>query len=446
MYIKKIVIENIRCFEHVEIDLSSQQGAKMWTLLLGDNGVGKTTILRCIAMALMRSRNASGLLDELYGEWVRGKANEPETAFVYIEFEKSASNQEPRWIKTIFKKEKSGYIDILQETSSGEVENFPWDEIFVCGYGAARRAFGSKDYSEYSAVDSLYTLFNYDAVLQNSELIFRRLKDHVSSDIQAILKWLDNILMLPEGSTNLSKEGITINGPWGNSMLLGALGDGHQATIAWISDMLGWMMFYDEKVFKKGKEELSGIILLDEIEHHLHPGWQKQIIKLLSVQFPNLQFIATTHSPLCAIGSANLPDDKCSLVLLTQADDHVTARDKLVPPHGRRADQVLSSYLFGLDTTRSDDSAQRIERYSNLISKKTLTEKEQKELSDLRSQLNEVLGSGETVLQRLVEKAVHESLEKLVANLSSEELPPPQEAIDFEVKRLLKDLFGKKHD
>jgi predicted ATP-binding protein involved in virulence len=110
--------------------------------------------------------------------------------------------------------------------------------------------------------------------------------------------------------------------------------------------MLGWMMFYDAKVFKKGKDELSGIILLDEIEHHLHPSWQKQMIKLLSDQFPKLQFITTTHSPLCAIGSANLPDDTCSLVLLTQDDDLVTARDELVPPHGQRADEILSIVVF----------------------------------------------------------------------------------------------------
>jgi len=443
MYIKKIVIENIRCFEHIEIDLSSQQGARMWTLLLGDNGVGKTTILRCIAMALMGSTSSPGSLDELYGEWVRG--SEPAKAFVRIEFEKESGMVNNRWIETIFERTKSGYTQVTQVVHPEKLDDFPWDKIFVCGYGSARRAYGSKDYSEYAAVDSLYTLFNYDSPLQNAELIFRRLKDHVA-DINDILKWLDNILMLPEGATKLTIGGITIDGPWGKFMPLGSLSDGYQATVAWISDMIGWMMFYDHSVFKKGKEGLTGIVLLDEIEQHLHPGWQKLIVKLLSDQFPNIQFITTTHSSLCAIGSANLPDDKCSLVLLTQEDDHVTARDKLVPPHGRRADQVLSSYLFGLDTTRSDDSAQSIERYSTLISKKTINETEQKELSDLRSQLNEVLGSGETVLQRLVEKAVHESLEKLVANLSSEELPPPQEAIDFEVKRKLKDLFGNKHD
>jgi len=442
MYIKKIVIDKIRCFEHIEIDLSSQQGSKRWVLLLGDNGVGKTTVLRCIAMALMGSAKASGLLSELYGEWIRGESNKPAKATIHIEFDTGIDDSNPQWIETTFERTNSGDTNVSQKTVP---EDFPWDDIFVCGYGAARRAYGSKDYAEYSAVDSLYTLFNYDAALQNPELILRRIKD-AGVKPEELLSWIDKILMLPKGSAKLGLEGITVNGPWGKFMPLGALGDGHQATLAWLTDMLGWVMFYDKDLFKEVRNKLSGIVLIDEIEHHLHPSWQKEIIKLLAEQFPNLQFIATTHSPLCAIGSANLPDDKCSLVLLTQKDNHVIGDDKLLPPRGRRADQVLTSYLFGLDTTRSDDSVQRIERYSKLLSKNKLTEEEQNELGNLRIQLDNEVGSAETKIQQLVEKAVRDALDKLVATISKDQRPP-KEAIDFEMRRQLNELFGKgSHD
>lgn len=336
MYIKKIVIDNIRCFEHLEIDLSLQKGAKMWTLLLGDNGVGKTTVLRCIAMALMGPTNASGLLSELYGEWVRGQSDKPAKATIHIEFDTGIDDGTRQWIETKFERTNSGDTKVTQETSSGRTEEFPWDDIFVCGYGAARRALGTKDYSEYTSIDALYTLFNYDSPLQNPELILRRIKD-TGIKLEEILSWIEKILMLPEGSIALGFRGMTASGPWG-TFPSGAIGDGHHSTLAWLSDMLGWAFFYDKDLFKEVMNKTSGIVLLDEIEHHLHPTWQKQIIKLLSDQFPNLQFIATTHSPLCAIGTANLPDDKCSLVLLTQEDDHVTGRDKRRPPHGRRAD------------------------------------------------------------------------------------------------------------
>jgi len=434
MYIKKIIIENIRCFEHIEIDLSSQQGSKMWTLLLGDNGVGKTTILRCIAMTLMGATNASGLLGELYGEWVRGQADEPEKAVIHIEFEQGTTTDTPRWIKTIFERTKSGNVNVSQKAGPENLENFPWDDIFVCGYGAARRAYGTQDYAEYSAIDSLYTLFKYDAPLQNPELILRRIKD-TGVKPEELLSWIDKILMLPEGSTKLGFEGITVSGPWGKFMPLGSTGDGHQATLAWLTDMLGWAMFYDKDLFKEVRNKLSGIVLLDEIEHHLHPSWQKQIIKLLAEQFPHLQFIATTHSPLCAIGSANLPDDKCSLVLLTQEDNHVIGRDKLLPPHGRRADQVLTSYLFGLDTSGDNETKAEIQKYSYLAGKKRNSD-EEAEYKKLFAILENKLGSQETELEQVVSDAISETLRK---NPKANKYN--NESLAFEIKRQLKDLL-----
>ena len=71
MYIKKIVLENIRCFKHAEIDFQSDQEPYYWTVLLGDNGVGKTTLLRSIAMGLSDTSSAAGLLRELPGPFIR---------------------------------------------------------------------------------------------------------------------------------------------------------------------------------------------------------------------------------------------------------------------------------------------------------------------------------------------------------------------------------------
>jgi len=434
MYIKKIVINKIRCFEHIEIDLSSEQGAKMWTLLLGDNGVGKTTVLRCIAMALMGPTNASGLLSELYGEWVRGQSDKPEEATIRIEFDKGRDDSTHQWIETKFERTNSGDTKVTQETSSGSTEEFPWDDIFVCGYGAARRAFGTKDYSEYTSIDSLYTLFNYDSPLQNPELILRRIKD-TGVKLKEMLSWIEKILMLEEGSIDLGFKGITVSGPWGKFMPLGSIGDGHHSTLAWLSDMLGWAFFYDKDLFKEARNKISGIVLLDEIEQHLHPSWQKQFIKLLSDQFPNLQFIATTHSPLCAIGTANLPADKCSLVLLAQEDDHVRGYDKLLPPHGRRADQVLTSYLFGLDTSGDNKTKAEIQKYSYLAGKKRSSD-EEAEYKTLFAILESKLGTQETDLEQFVSEAISETLRK-----NPETNKYNDKSLDFEIKRQLNDLL-----
>ena len=436
MYIKKIVIENIRCFEHIESDLSSQQGTKMWTLILGDNGISKTTILRCIAMALMGATKASGLLGELYGEWVRVQAKEPKTAFVRIEFEKDVANVEPRWIKTTFERTKAGNVNVSQETCPENIDNFPWNDIFVCGYGSARRAYGSQDYDEYSAVESLYTLFNYNTPLQNAELIIRRIKD-IGVEPEELLSWIDKILMLPGYSTKLELTGIVLSGPWGKFIPLGAMGDGHQATLAWLTDMLGWALFHDKDLFKKTRNELAGIVLIDEIEHHLHPSWQKQIIKLLSEQFPNIQFIASTHAPLCAVGSTYLSDDECSLVLLQQEDDHVRGYDKLLPPREKRADQVLTSYLFGLDTSGDDKIKAAIKEYSDLAGKRR-NSAEELEYKKLFDTLENKLGTQETELEQIVSDAISEALSK---NKKAKKYN--DKALDFEIKRQLEELLKR---
>ena len=88
MYIKKIIIDNIRCFKHLEIDLSTKGGVNNWTVFLGNNGVGKTTILRCIALCLCEESGAAGLLDELHSYWIREETPDKE-ATVRIEFERT---------------------------------------------------------------------------------------------------------------------------------------------------------------------------------------------------------------------------------------------------------------------------------------------------------------------------------------------------------------------
>src|ERR1700674_4901291 len=72
LYLKKIVLENVRCFKKLDFDLTARRNRpRMWGVILGDNGVGKTTLLRSIAMGMCDEASAAGLLRELYGEWNR---------------------------------------------------------------------------------------------------------------------------------------------------------------------------------------------------------------------------------------------------------------------------------------------------------------------------------------------------------------------------------------
>lgn len=428
MYISKIFLKNIRAFKELTIDLRSESSLSQWALILGDNGVGKTTVLRSIAMGLCDGTGASALLKEIPGEMIReGELN----ATIRIELTTSADSSDTHFIETLLSKGASGDVEVRQTAS----ESLPWQKIFVCAYGASRGVYGTEDQDSYSVVDSVYSLFNYKSTLQNPELVLRRLQQFHNITIDEILHWIDNLLMLPAGSTKLART-ITINGPWGSFKPSGTLGDGYDATLALITDLIGWWGMLQEEDFNK---ELEGIVLVDELEQHLHPKWQQSIIKLLHNQFPKIQFLATTHSPLCAIGTSELTNQECELVLLEQAENYVEGRADLEPPRRLRADQVLTSYLFGLDSTRSTGVARDINRYSHLKAKKTRSQSEQQELIQLHSRLEKDLGSEETELQRLVETAVKKTLEKLPEELGLSN--PDPEALDFEVRRQLKGLF-----
>ena len=71
MFISKITLRQIRCFEEFEIDLRTPDGVRKWAVVFGDNGVGKTTLLRSIAIGLCDATSAAGLIRELYGQWMR---------------------------------------------------------------------------------------------------------------------------------------------------------------------------------------------------------------------------------------------------------------------------------------------------------------------------------------------------------------------------------------
>ncbi len=91
----------------------------------------------------------------------------------------------------------------------------------------------------------------------------------------------------------------------------------------------------------------------------------KQIVKLLREEFPSVQFITTSHSPLCVVGTTDLTDEECSIVVLEQKEDYVEKR-VTTPPRGKRVDQVLTSYMFDLYSTSDNKIKQDIEKYSFL--------------------------------------------------------------------------------
>ena len=108
--------------------------------------------------------------------------------------------------------------------------------------------------------------------------------------------------------------------------------------------------------FREGWEDLPAILFIDEIENHLHPAWQRRLIPVFLEQFPNLQIIATTHSPFPVAGL-----EAGQVHKLHQDDDGITCvdtnEDEIV---GWTADEILHAYLDVQDPTDLE-TAQAVE-------------------------------------------------------------------------------------
>ena len=393
MKINRLSLNNIRCFDVLEIQLDGKSA-----LIIGDNGDGKSTVIRSLAMGLCDDSSAAALFRDLHGETVRkhhmsGRIEvdlgDHTRVFRTVTTIKS--------LKTFERVEQTLSERSLRSRRSRKISQmkFPWDRIFAVGYGAGIRVQGTADYDYYLTADAVYPLFRYDAPLQNPELIVRRLVDAARRNGQGgaraanriltyIKRLLKNILQLDdEDQVELTRIGISVRGRWGRSEL-SSLGDGYRSTVTWILDLLSWWFLKSSHARgAKDPTAIQGIVLIDEIEQHLHPRWQRSIMRLLIESFPGVQFIATTHSPLVASGCEGIPVHR-----LNQGKHDVVA------PFGWLAEDVYE--MMGLASSRAATFTKNVlDKYKRLDDKRlrsSLSKQEQRRLFELRKKLDALPG------------------------------------------------------
>lgn len=164
----------------------------------------------------------------------------------------------------------------------------------------------------------------------------------------------------------------------------GALSSGTQGTLLWIWALALKVAYHYD--WEEGWEEKPAILLIDEIENHLHPTWQRRVIPALLKHFPKLQIFATTHSPFVVAGL------KAGQVHLLKRGEHgsVTASTNTEDVIGWTADEILRT-MMGVDEPTDQLTVDRVNRLRELREKDTLTSKEESELNGLRRQINKDL-------------------------------------------------------
>jgi energy-coupling factor transporter ATP-binding protein EcfA2 len=425
LQVHSVSLTNIACFEELALSLDTAGGPARWTMLVGDNAAGKSTLLRCLALGLCSESDAVALMRELPGSFVRKGAEE---GVIELSLRDTLTGEE-FGITTRIIKASEGNGEVVRKSTQPE-EGFPWSDVFVCGYGTQRTSQAHASFDRYSARDAVETLFSDTASLQNPEVVLLRQPADVRAGIEQRLL---EVLMLSTGECELAypSSGLEIRGPWGDQQLP-SLSDGYRSTAQWVLDLFSWLILAGRHAVNG---EVGGILLIDEVEQHLHPRWQRYIAQRLHQQLPRTQIIASTHTPLVAAGVVDVADSL--LIRLRLSDDglvvhQVVDRESIA---GRRADQVLASDAFGLVTSRSPGSETPIHRYTELLGRSTRTADEEQELQALAGHLKTALQPGENELERAVEQAVTKVLREMALQIDPE-------LLDLEARRQLQEIFG----
>lgn len=396
MKLSRLYLKDIRCFKELKIKFD-EPGSSI--LIIGENADGKSTVLRSLAMGLCDQSSASALFRELPGEFVRHGAEETggiievdlvcghdtfriQTIITSLDAFERVEQKYWKWSDNGEKKAKKVKID---------QDAFPWESIFASGYGAGLRVQGTADFEYFLTVDAVYPLFRYDVPLQNPELIVRRLvaqanqqnendESHEMRVLNEVTQLLAGILDLEsKDQVRLTATGIAIHGRWGASTL-SALGDGYRSIVTLILDMVAWWFLKQQQDEEDGPlTDISGIVLIDEIEQHLHPKWQRNIISRLTACFPRVQFIATTHSPLVASG--------CDQIQVHKID---MSKHEVVSPFGWLAEDVYQAMGLQEGTRARSFRRDVIEAYRALDIKRLKGEATKFDLAKLK-QLQEKL-------------------------------------------------------
>ena len=385
MYIDSITLQEFRTFKNTSIDfvhpdasaLDSPEAPKFknLNLVIGGNGSGKTTLLEGVALASLGPAVAdSGLFPY---HLVRRAAGRPSEGGALIEARYTLNPQDR---KGDVPNSASRIESRVRVERRGDLERFKWvhqdedawrpiyskssDAFFFVGYGASRQVekvervdVAARQASSFTRARRIMGLFEETfSLLPLSHWLPRYQTGNPGRFVQ--VRTLVNRLLGPGRYrfTGRMEDGEYVFQHGSARVPFPALSDGYRAFLGWIGDLL----YHICETCPSGKrlDQNQGIVMVDEVDLHLHPAWQTELLPRLAVALPRIQFIATSHSPLL-VGSlawrniviARQRKNGASFLARTRVD--VSKLD---------ADQILLTELFGLRTTRSAAQSDRIRK------------------------------------------------------------------------------------
>lgn len=424
MYVSKVILRNIRGFANLEFDLTRQDNSYAgWTVFTGDNGSGKSTLLKAIAIGLTGKDTARALQPSFRG-WIRDGAASEETS-IQLEIVRvkeddalTETGRAPseRFPAKLVLRNGAKEPQLLGETPSGKRGGYATPERtiwsadasgwFSCGYGPFRRIFGASPEATRQmvapATERFVTMFQEAASLAEVDQWLRNLKhkelEHGTAERAQLSLAMDLLRddLMPNQITvdRVDSDGLWLKDRNGVQLAWGDMSEGYRAAAALLADIVRHLIgiFGIDGLAEHASDggriiNRSGVVLIDEIDAHLHPEWQRVIGFWLKRHFPKIQFLVTSHSPIiCQAADSN------GLFVLPEPGSDVQPRPLTQEEYEKvissRPDTILLTPAFGLQNTRSPKAVEGRREYARLQSKKRsgkkLTAEEREKEGQLR--------------------------------------------------------------
>jgi len=386
VYIDQIRIKDFRTFkngrvdfihpdaEFKRLDIPKPRLANV-NLILGNNGLGKTTLLKAIALAALGPAVASSGIyayrlvrrgPEHQRRRIKKGLDGASEALIEATFTPHMQDEVGTNIKVESKVKVSRRQD-LEEFKWVHPDEKRWHPIFSAdseafffvGYGATRRVekpeqanLSGRRASAFARAQRIQSLFEEAYSLIPLSIW---LPTQNKGRFAQVVKLINSALgpqqyrfrgEMEGGEYVFDRNGLRVPFP--------AMSDGYRAFLGWLGDLL-----YHVCMTCPGGKKLTenhGIVMVDEIDLHLHPHWQMTALPTLAKSLPNIQFIVTSHSPLI-VGSLEWMN---IIVMRPAADQSAEPARIRHAVHGLDSDQVLITEFFGLESTRADPKQRRL--------------------------------------------------------------------------------------
>jgi hypothetical protein len=319
--VQKLEIRNFKNLEHLDLDFTAPSSLPGdWTCIAGINGAGKSSILEALSMVLLGEPLVTDLQSERLRRSLRRHGErrlEAEITVVVHDGQEAVTLYLPLGEQGVDRDKLAAHPGY---PAMQALWNRLQDQVLVA-YGASRNLSKFRDEQRYDGMSPLVrrvmTLFDPQASISSPEVLLEG-GPALAPELRTLLKILETVLPqdLPARAEGDIQFPLFVQS--GADVEAIELPDGFRSTVAWLADLCAaWHKTAPkEETRTSDPARITGIVLLDEIDLHLHPSLQRQLVPRLRQALPNVQFIVTTHSPLVLSSF-----DRNELVVLERSEE-----------------------------------------------------------------------------------------------------------------------------